>query len=296
MDREFIAIDFETANPNLASICQVGIAHYKDRKIFGEFSSYINPKDYFDPHNVSIHGINKETVANSPTFQEISNQLFSFLNNRIVVSHTHFDRVALNRVCNKFNINLPQCTWLDSARVARRAWSKFSKKGYGLYNVCKELGYNFNHHDALEDAKAAGHIIVSASNECNIGIEDWLKKVQQPITPRKPKTTIRVEKEGNPDGPFFGEVMVFTGKLEKPRREAAEMASIIGFKVDPRVTKNTTMLVVGDQDISRLEGHEKSSKHRKAEELILKGKSIRILGETDFLNLVSIINDNPKNF
>jgi DNA polymerase-3 subunit epsilon len=44
--------------------------------------------------------------------------------------------------------------------------------------------------------------------------------------------------------------------------------------------------VVGDQDISRLGGKDKSSKHVKAEELIAKGQKIRILGESDFLAML----------
>jgi DNA polymerase-3 subunit epsilon len=43
--------------------------------------------------------------------------------------------------------------------------------------------------------------------------------------------------------------------------------------------------VVGDQDVTRLAGHSKSSKHRKAEELIAKGVPIRILRESDFEEL-----------
>ena len=53
-------------------------------------------------------------------------------------------------------------TALDSARVARRTWENLAWKGYGLYNVCQYLGYEFAHHDALEDAKAAGHILINA--------------------------------------------------------------------------------------------------------------------------------------
>jgi DNA polymerase-3 subunit epsilon len=53
------------------------------------------------------------------------------------------------------------------------------------------------------------------------------------------------------------------------------------------MTSQTTLLVVGDQDIRKLAGHEKSSKHRKAEELITKGQSIRILRESDFKELVN---------
>jgi DNA polymerase-3 subunit epsilon len=44
--------------------------------------------------------------------------------------------------------------------------------------------------------------------------------------------------------------------------------------------------VVGDQDIAKLAGREKSSKHRKAEELSLAGKPIRIICERDFQELV----------
>ncbi len=48
------------------------------------------------------------------------------------------------------------------------------------------------------------------------------------------------------------------------------------------VTKHTTLLVVGDQDLRKLNGQEKISKHRKAEQLIAKGQALRILGESDF--------------
>jgi DNA polymerase-3 subunit epsilon len=64
------------------------------------------------------------------------------------------------------------------------------------------------------------------------------------------------------------------------------MAAKVGCEVAPGVTKKTTILVVGDQDIKKLAGHEKSSKHRKAEELALAGKRIRIIQESDFQELV----------
>ena len=51
------------------------------------------------------------------------------------------------------------------------------------------------------------------------------------------------------------------------------------------MTKKTTLLVVGDQDISKLLGKKKSSKHLKAEELKTKGQKIRILKESDFIAL-----------
>jgi DNA polymerase-3 subunit epsilon len=96
----------------------------------------------------------------------------------------------------------------------------------------------------------------------------------------------RLERDGNPEGELAGEVLVFTGALSIPRREAADAAAAAGCRVDGGVTKHTTMLVVGDQDIRKLNGHEKSSKHAKAELLIGKGQGIRILGESDFLRVI----------
>lgn len=71
--------------------------------------------------------------------------------------------------------------------------------------------------------------------------------------------------------------------------EIAAGRSVIGFFIvegEDGVTKNTTILVVGDQDVRKLAGQEKSSKHRKAEDLIKKGQAIRIIRETDFKELV----------
>jgi len=277
----FIAIDVETANADMSSICQIGIAHYQDGKISKEWVSYINPEDYFDGINISIHGIDEEMVIDAPTFQEISKELQDQLNNHIVVCHTHFDRVAIKQASEKHSLPPIQCTWLDSARVVRRTWLEFSKSGYGLNNICNFLGYEFKHHDALEDAKAAGHILIAASNESGIDLDSWVKRINQPIAPI-------TENEINPDGTLFGEILVFTGELEIPRREAAKMAAQIGCQVASNVTKKTSILVVGDQDVSKLAGHKKSSKHRKAEQLILNGSSIRIIRETDFKEMVLI--------
>ncbi len=52
------------------------------------------------------------------------------------------------------------------------------------------------------------------------------------------------------------------------------------------VNKKTTILVVGNQDVKKIAGHEKSLKHRKAEKLITEGYPIRILQENDFKELV----------
>ena len=282
----FVAIDVETANADMASICQIGLAKCVNGVLSDEWKTYVDPEDYFDGINVSIHGIDASIVKGAPTFPELSDTLRSYLNGKVVVCHTHFDRVSMHQAAQRYGISVPECTWLDSARVARRAWPECAWKGYGLYNVCRMLGHEFRHHDALEDAKAAAHILLAASNETELDIDGWLKRVRQPIDPTASSSGSAVRREGNPEGALYGEVLVFTGALEIPRREAADLAAAIGCQVASGVTKKTTLLVVGDQDIKKLAGHEKSSKHRKAEEHIEKGIPIRILKESDFRELV----------
>ncbi len=281
---DFITIDVETANPDLSSICQIGIAAYSNDSVVDEWKSYINPEDEFNIINIAIHGIDESTVVNAPTLLEVREQIQKYLDKHVVVCHTHFDRVSISQAFSKYSITASDCLWLDSARVARRTWQEFSRSGYGLYNLCSYLGYEFRHHDALEDAKAAGYIVTSAIKYTGIDLESWLRRVNQPINPSRQS----VNREANPDGPFYGEVLVFTGALHIPRHEAAGMAAKIGCQVESGVNKNTTLLVVGDQDIRRLAGHEQSAKHRKAEKLISEGLSIRILRETDFRELVNL--------
>jgi DNA polymerase III subunit epsilon len=285
---DFVAIDVETANADMASICQIGIASYEAGLVVEQWESHVDPEDYFDPTNVAIHGINEQTVMGAPRLPEIHQEIVTRLEGRVVVSHTHFDRVGLQQAFVRYGLPYPSCVWLDSARVARRCWRQFSSSGYGLANVCNFLGYEFPHHDALEDAKASGHILLSAIAQTGLSVQQWLARVERPIDASE-HFSRELQRPGNPPGPLFGEVLVFTGTLQIPRREAADLADLVGCEVAAGVTKKTTMLVVGDQDVKKLAGHEKSSKHRKAEELNAQGQAIRILRESDFLELVALI-------
>ncbi|MCC5904090.1 MAG: hypothetical protein JJT87_19435 [Halomonas sp.] len=92
--------------------------------------------------------------------------------------------------------------------------------------------------------------------------------------------------EVNPEGELLGEGIVFTGGLSMTREQACESAAKLGCVPLSGVSKKTTMLVVGDQDIRVLRGSDKSSKHRRAEALIQKGHPLRILGESDFMAMV----------
>ena len=283
---DFVAIDIETANPDMGSICQVGIAKFAHGQLIEEWSTLVDPEDYFDDVNISIHGIEPGMVRNQPKLPDIAENLRAYLGNTVSVCHTHFDRIALSRAYIKYGLQPITTYWLDSARVVRRTWKDLAWRGYGLANVCSRIGYEFKHHDALEDAKAAGYVLLAALRESQQDIDTWKRRVNQPIDPARASYGAAIHRDGNPEGDLFGEIIVFTGALELPRTEAADLAASVGCQVASNVTKKSTILVVGDQDISKLAGHEKSTKHRKAEQLAAEGFPIRIVRETDFKALV----------
>jgi DNA polymerase-3 subunit epsilon len=96
----FVAIDIETANPDMGSICQIGIAEFAGGNLISEWSTLIDPEDDFDEVNISIHSIEPEMVKGQPKLPDIAEILRRYLENGISVyhSHSHFDRNALARV------------------------------------------------------------------------------------------------------------------------------------------------------------------------------------------------------
>jgi DNA polymerase-3 subunit epsilon len=169
---DFVALDVETANADIGSICQIGLAGYKKGDLTREWVSLVNPKEKFSPFNIDIHGITSADVAEAPSLPEISRMLWDWLNRQVVVCHTLFDQRALNRAFTKYGLAGLDCRWLDSRLVARRTWA--SPAGYSLATICELIGHKFQHHDALEDAKAAGAVILAAGRQTGLTIEAWL--------------------------------------------------------------------------------------------------------------------------
>jgi DNA polymerase-3 subunit epsilon len=279
----FVTIDVETANHNMASICQIGIAVYASGVLIDEWCTLIDPEDYFDGVNVSIHGIDSDMVRGAEKLPDIAGKLRELLERNVAVCHGHFDKNSIAKAFEKYGLTPIYAEWLDSLTVSRCAWPSLG--GYALPNVCREIGYELtHHHDALEDAKAAGAILVAAMNESQQSIEYWLNRAKRGIyIPRSKVTKIST----NPNGHLFGQILVFTGELGISRDVAADLAANAGCTVVKTVTKKTTILVVGRQDFrTRLAGHEKSTKFRRAEDLISLGSRIQVISESEFFALV----------
>jgi DNA polymerase III subunit epsilon len=281
-DYRFIALDVETASDWVGSICQIGLATVDRSNTIRTFTMLIDPECNFDPRNSAIHGITEQMVEGQPTFAAIFPQIRLLLVRYPIVQHSSFDQRAIESACNGNDLDCAPIHWIDSVRVAQRAWPEWrGDGGHGLANLKSKLGLQFRHHDAGEDARAAAEVVLAAERQTGQQFHDL-------IAPRPKSRTYEksIPKEGNPDGVLAGQVVVFTGSLSMPRGDAAMLAASCGCSVKASVTMATTLVVVGDQDLTLLAGHEKSSKHRKAEELISGGQPIRIMGEAEFTEMV----------
>jgi DNA polymerase-3 subunit epsilon len=293
--KDFIALDVETANADFASICSIGLVHFRQNQVFKSLTILVDPEDQFDPANIRIHGIRPEHVVGKPTMAKVFPVISGILQDVAVVHHSPFDRTALTRAASRYGTGGVPCVWVDTLQVARRTWDVFREDGgYGLANLAQAFEIEFRHHDAAEDARAAGLVLLRAMTESSQTLQQWVDEVGYESTagsaPKriKPADAGRFAQKGYAAGSLAGESIVFPGRLRIPRSEAAAAAAKAGCDVADSVSKKTTILVVGDQDLRLTKGEEKSSKHRKAEELREKSSPIRIVGESDFMLMVQM--------
>jgi len=276
-DFRFIALDVETACSDAASICQIGLACvWPDNRIH-TFSTLVNPRTDFDAFNTRLHGIGPQHVRNAPGFDEVIDLLFPVLSRHHL---GNFDKQAVNAASRTYGRDAPDFRWIDSVTIARRAWPELKGNGgHGLANLKKVLKLEFRHHDAGEDARAAAQVVLHAETHMGVPFDEL-------VAPKRKVYPSSVTRTGNAAGPYAGAVVVFTGALGLSREAAPDLAAQSGMTVKAGVTRLTTYLVVGDQDLTVLGGHSTSSKHRKAEEMQAAGHPIRIIGETMFKAMV----------
>ncbi len=294
----FVTIDVETANPLIGSICQIGLVKYAKGKVVDTFETYVKPVGEFSESNTAVHGITADDVVNAPSIFDIFVKLIQFVGDHVVVSYTNFDERALYQCLVNADLPIPNWQWVDASLMVRQTCSKFSNEGFNLKNVCHAWGYQFEHHNALADAKACGFITSTVLREKSQGITDWLDDEIEPRIPTKQTKIYTKKSKDRPDsiqprqgyvqGRFFGQCICFTGFFKISRNEIAELASLHGFEVKSAMSKKVHYLVVGIQDSDLLvEGETKSAKHRKAEELISKGHGVQIATEDEFMKLVA---------
>ncbi|MBJ6120864.1 exonuclease domain-containing protein [Sphingomonas mollis] len=270
---DFVVIDVETACSRVSSICQIGIVGFRAGTVAFEYETLVDPRDHFSSFNTRIHGIAADHVAGKPCFADVHEVVDGHLAGRTTVAHSYFDKGALAAACRVHDRTMVKTTWLDSVRVAKRAWPELSS--HKLNVVSKHLGIPLRHHDALSDARAAGMIVVKAIDHTGIPLAGWL---MLPVGQRAAPAPLPA-----PDGPLKGHRVAILGQ---PRNgPLAHRLAGSGARIVAGVGSTTTILaVIGEEPFGYVRY---DAQFRHALELQRSGRAIRIMSERKILELLA---------
>lgn len=156
--KDFVAIDFETANGRRSSICSIGAVIVHDGEIVERFYRLVHPcPNYYMPWTTAIHGLTSEDTADADEFPEVWGELHPKIGGLPLVAHNKaFDENCLKAAFKAYGMEYPDyefhCTLIGSRRTLRLPNHK-------LPTVAAYCGYDLKeHHHALADAEACATI------------------------------------------------------------------------------------------------------------------------------------------
>lgn len=303
-----MAIDFETANPKRGSACAIGLAKFDaNGKLVDTFYSLLKPHSSvsdFAPFNVGIHGISEEDVANAPEWDEIFEEISTFVDGLPLIAHNApFERSVL-RELEKFygtgdffpgiacTLDLSRCYNID---LDVHKLTIVHSKAFGKTEL--------KHHNAIDDALMCGQIFFWMLKEYSIrksdiewylqkeNNEDRIRKTTKKVTrkPAKKKKTYSAQEiyKQVPDKSILaGKTVCFSGKFDTMiKKELGILVETLGGKTEPGVTRKTSILVLGSTPATAISKN-KTSKAIKAEKLKADGQEISIISENQFFNYI----------
>jgi DNA polymerase-3 subunit epsilon len=167
--QEFIAIDFETANPKRVSACALGYVKVSDCRIVESNGHLIKPVGGHALFQTKIHGITEEHTRDKPEFGELFPEIRDIFEYPLV-AHSLFDKQVLNALSDYFDLDL--CfDYFDSSALAKKKLPNI--KNCKLKTLVKHFGLPaFKHHDAMEDAIACANVFLKlCENEAEAAVQ-----------------------------------------------------------------------------------------------------------------------------
>lgn len=176
MINTYVSIDLETTG--LASrrdkIIEIGAVKVIDGKIADTFQTLLNPGRKLDMNVRELTGITDEQLEGTPGIAEILPGFLLFLEELPLVGHSVlFDYTFLKKAAADQKIPFEKQA-VDTLRIARCCLGALEHKNLDV--LCAYYGITFNHHRALEDARATSELYQRLS-------EDFYGKYQEIFRP-----------------------------------------------------------------------------------------------------------------
>ena len=165
---KFAIVDLETTglSPDINEIIEIGavIVEKKGKvfKITDKYSSLIRPYHEIPPIITNITGIDDYLVKDAPRFQEIAEEIISFIDGAVFVAHNVlFDLKMLNISLERYGFAEIEAPFLDTQHLAAVAFP--TKPSHKLQDIIAYLDIQSEiSHRALADAEATGHLLIKS--------------------------------------------------------------------------------------------------------------------------------------
>ena len=157
--KDFVAIDFETANNYRSSVCSVGIVVVKGGVVVDRIYELIKPEpNYYNYMNTQVHGLTSDDTDSAPVFPDVWQAIALKIEGLPLVAHNSpFDSGCLRAAYRTYCMDYPDYEFYCTLKAARKKFRNIPN--HRLSTVAQHCGYNLtNHHHALADAEACAVI------------------------------------------------------------------------------------------------------------------------------------------
>ncbi|MBP5340325.1 MAG: 3'-5' exoribonuclease [Bacteroidaceae bacterium] len=184
---DFVAIDFEKLNDSQLSVCEVGLVAFKNGKEVEYYHSYINPVGGLERNDwarKNLLHISDKMLLEAPSYNNVFHDMRNLIQGKILVVHSKgADLNYIYRLEEHFNLPKLYSKWVDTRDIARSVGADESLPG--LYLQCFETILS-EHHNALEDARACGHIFEFISSQSQFDVRHFIH--EEEYLPSKEKS------------------------------------------------------------------------------------------------------------
>ncbi len=174
----YAIVDIETTGGYAANhrITELAIYHHDGTRITDTFHSLLNPGRKIPYFITGLTGITSQMVEEAPAFEDIAEEILSWLKDRVFVAHNaHFDYSFLKKEFEDVGVNW-QTKKLCTVRLGRKIIPGL--ESYSLGRLAESLGIPIpDRHRASGDAQATAKIFSVLLQRDNSGvIEKALKR------------------------------------------------------------------------------------------------------------------------
>lgn len=262
MINKILAIHLETKGLDKNSLSSIGVALYENKRVIINKEIQINLNA----------GIN--SISYFPKVLEEINSLID-VNTLVISQNASFDISVIRNACDKFEMDYPTFEYLCTWKLGRIIYGEDTDIDIKIISAREEALKCINEYERIL-YKSKCDNINKLLEKYHIEKGKLLKDSYNPFGMKRNKNQL------------YRKHIVFTGGLSSMRRgEAFKKVSAIGGIPNNSLTNNTDYLVVGDQGVKRFSSRGKSSKLISAERLISQGRNLKILSETEFLNMIN---------